>query len=111
MFYDGALVSTGRLLAIVLDMLKRKVQLRSKVQIYVLRSQHENRKQLLLMYYHYVIERLKMVDLRRDDDDGSIVSFLPPPLHHVHQLDQRIGRGRDLVTARPAHQLEQLTRF
>ena len=70
MFYDGALVSTGRLLAIVLDMLKRKVQLRSKVQIYVLRSQHENRKQLLLMYYHYVIE--STIAIKYDQENDSI---------------------------------------
>ena len=43
-----------------------------------------------------------------DDHDGAIVGPLPPPLHHVHQLDQGVGGGGHLVPLGPAHQLEQL---
>ena len=32
----------------------------------------------------------------RDDDHRAVVAALPPPLHHVHQLHQGVGRGRDL---------------
>jgi len=46
-----------------------------------------------------------------DHDDRAVVRPLPPPLHHVHQLHQRVGRGGHLVSLRPAHELEQLTRL
>ena len=44
-----------------------------------------------------------------DHDNRAIVCPLAPALHHVHQLDQRIGGGGHLVALGPAHQLEQLT--
>ena len=43
-----------------------------------------------------------------DDHDWSVVCPLPPPLDHVHQLDQGVGGGGHLVALGPAHQLEQL---
>ena len=48
---------------------------------------------------------------RRDDDHGPVSGALPPPLHHVHELDQRVGGCGHLVAGRPARQLEQLARL
>lgn len=46
-----------------------------------------------------------------DDGHGSIVVPLAPTLHHVHQLDETVGRGWHLLGHWPAGQLEYLDRL
>ena len=45
---------------------------------------------------------------RRDDQNGSIAGALSPPFHHVHQLDERVGRCGHFVAVRPGCELENL---
>lgn len=49
--------------------------------------------------------------VRGDDADGSVGGALSPAFDHVHQLDQRVGRGGHLVADRPAGDLEELGRL
>lgn len=44
----------------------------------------------------------------RDNAHGSVVDLVPPNLHHVHQVDQRVRGAGHLVAHGPARQLEQL---
>ena len=46
-----------------------------------------------------------------DDDHGAVVGPLSPPLDHVHQLDEGIGRGGHLVVEWPAGDLKELRRL
>lgn len=48
------------------------------------------------------------VPVLADDNDGAVVAALPPPLHHVHELDEGVGGRGHLVVHRPARQLEEL---
>ena len=43
-----------------------------------------------------------------DHHHRAVVRPLSPPLHHVHQLHESVGRGGHLVPLGPTHQLEQL---
>lgn len=49
--------------------------------------------------------------LRRNNRNRTVISSLTPSLHHVHELYERICRGRNLMSHWPAHQLEQLNSF
>lgn len=54
------------------------------------------------------VDAVAAVPVLADHHDGAVVAALPPPLHHVHQLDQRVGGGGHLVVHGPAGELEQL---
>ena len=46
--------------------------------------------------------------VRRNHSDRPVIRPLSPPLHHIHQLHQAVGRRWNLVAHRPASKLEQL---